>query len=143
MSCTLRVVGEYFDIDKFLIGSSLTACAVFRKGELKRRNKPKGELITKNSMNISVSDAEFHDLKASISDAIIYLKTNNTELKRLMNFTGIEGACFDFGIEKRDIVAQFNAFPAELLLLMGSLGIDLEISQYPVSESKDDFNNNK
>jgi hypothetical protein len=54
-----------------------------------------------------------------------------------MAFPGVESAGLDFGIARRDGAAQFESFPSELLRLAGNLGLDLDLSQYPVSESKE------
>jgi hypothetical protein len=63
------------------------------------------------------------------------LERYEKELKKLGKFPGVEFLTLDFGISLRDVVAQFEYFPSELLLFAGKLGIGLAISLYKISES--------
>lgn len=75
MSCTLRAGGTNFDVDSFLATSSLTPCAVFRRGEPKfPASNPKGRICETSCFNLNVSDAEFGDETGQIRDALIFLK---------------------------------------------------------------------
>ena len=47
--------------------------------------------------------------------------------------TGVEQLTLDFGIADREVAAQFDYFPPELLLAAGQLGIGIEISRYHLS----------
>jgi len=132
MSCTLRAGGPDFDIDSFLATSSLTPCAVFRRGEPKfPESNPKGRICERSSFNVGVSDAEFGDEKNQTRDALIFLEKNENEIKRLSEFTGVEGVQLDFAIYiVPDAFAQSYCFPPNLLALIGRLGIELCISCY-------------
>jgi len=121
-------------LDSFLEKSSFTPCAVYHKDEPRFRSKPKGKVNDKSGLNVSVSEADFADLQGQIEDAISFLKQNKSELKRLRQFLGVEGVCLDFGIKKRDVIAQYDYFPPELLYLAGGLGIGIELSQYPAED---------
>ena len=137
MSAVLRIDGVDFDVDRFCAKSSLTPCAVYRRGERvsqvsrsRRRRKASG-------MNIVVSDGEFDDFQRQVQEAIAFLSANRKELRRLMRFPGVEGACLDFGIERLDVAAQFDRLPPELVRLAGELGLGIEISHYAVSSDGD------
>ena len=133
MSCVLRANGSDFLVDRFLEHSDLIPCVVYRKGEPRSpASKPKGKIHETSGLNIDVSEADFDNLEGQIQDAISFLKQHKKELERLRKFPGVEGLALDFGIAKRDVIAQYDYFPPELLYLAGSLGIGIELSQYPV-----------
>jgi hypothetical protein len=49
----------------------------------------------------------------------------------------VETASLDFGIERRaDALVQVDAFPAELVLRAGKLGLSLQMSHYPPPRRK-------
>ncbi len=138
MGCVLRAYGSEFMVDRFLEESSLNPYAIYRRGEPRSENKPNGELNDNSGLKISVSDAEFEDLQVQVADAISFLKRNRKELKRLCRFTGVEGACLDFALSKRDVFCQYNTLPAALLYLAGSIGLDIELSQFPARENAEE-----
>jgi len=41
----------------------------------------------------------------------------------------------DFGIEEREVPAQREAFPPELLFLLGQLGVSLAFTLYPLQNA--------
>jgi hypothetical protein len=131
MSCVLRIYGKKFNLDTFLSQTSLKPSAVFRKGEPRIKDNPKGKKILQNGVNIGVSYASFHDLDGQIRDAIKFLKENKKELRRIIASKEINGIwVLDFAIKRRDVAVQCEEFPQELLLLMGSLGVTLQVSYY-------------
>ncbi|MFZ2490148.1 MAG: hypothetical protein WA208_01555 [Thermoanaerobaculia bacterium] len=81
-------------------------------------------------MNIEVSDADFTNLKRQIRDAVSFLARNRLALRRLARIAGVEELTLDFGIAERDVGAQFDYFPPELITAAGSHGIGIEISRY-------------
>ncbi len=85
-------------------------------------------------MNISVSGREFSDLGGQIEDAIQFLAENGKELRRLRDFSGVEGIELDFPVEDRDVVFQRDTFPNKLLALMADIGIGLTVSRYPAPD---------
>ena len=104
---------------------------VFRRGEPKTlsSNQPSKQ----SGFNVSVSDADFSELRKQIADAIVFLRDNNNEeISRIREFPGVQ-VTLDVGIEERDVAAQTETFPAELLLLLGQLGISLTFTLYPPS----------
>jgi len=138
MSCTLRAGGRDFDVDSFLANSSLTPCAVFRRGEPKfPASNPNGRACETTCFNVGVSDAEFGDEKNQTQDALMFLKDNEDELKRLAEFPGVEDLQLDFAINiAPDAFVQSYCLPPNLLALVGQLGIELCISCYAEPEEE-------
>ena len=131
MSCVLRANGSSFLFDEFLKDSDFVPCAVYRKGEARSSRKGPEKVEQSSGLHVVVSEAEFDTLDRQIQDAIAFMQQHKTELKRLCSFPGVEAVILDFGIEKRDVGSQFDYFPPVLLSLAGSLGIGIELSQYP------------
>lgn len=132
MSCVLRVSGLTFNVDAFLKESSLEPLVVYRRGEPRGpRSAPTRPLNEDSGMNVSVSTREFSELENQIEDAILFLENHRQELRRLRAFSGVDRIALDFPIEERDVPVQRSSFPAELLSLMGELGVGLLVSIYP------------
>jgi hypothetical protein len=138
MGCVLRAYGSEFKVDSFLRDSSLKPYSIYRRGEPRFENKPDGELNDSSGLKIDVSDAEFEDLHGQVAGAISFLRRNQKELKRLRRFPGVERACLDFALSKRDVPCQYDTFPAELLYLAGGVGLDIELSQFPAIEDAEE-----
>lgn len=135
MSCVLRASGTEFDVDAFLRNSDLRPLIVHRRGTPRfASTSPTNCPEARSGMNLSVSTREFSDLTGQIEDAIAFLSNNDKELRRLRGFPGVEGLLLDFPVEDRDVAAQCDTFPAQLLLILGNLNIDLAISRYPAPE---------
>ncbi len=132
MSCVLRINGNKLEFDNLLTLLHEPE-AIFRKGE-----KHGSRVIQKNSANYLISDADFDNFVAQKRDAISYLSHNSTVLKKAMSLPGIEGACLDFAVEEKDTFTQSNYLEPELLKFAGTLGIGIEISLYPCSESEEE-----
>jgi hypothetical protein len=133
MSCILRASGPLFDVDEFLRYSPFAPTKVFHKGEL-RSPHPSSKTAETSGSNLVVSPAGFDDLPRQIADAMEFLNQHKQELSRLATFPGVEGVTLDFGIPRREVVAQFDRFPPRLLALAGSLGVGIELSHYPLSD---------
>lgn len=102
-----------------------------RKGEFNR----KGKAYINSGFSLDVSESS--NLQTEISDAIAFLDQNESELKRLQNFPGVENMRFDFGHYQRAVIAQFDYFPPSLISRAGRLGIGIEISLYPRPQGPD------
>ena len=63
-----------------------------------------------------------------------FLDEYEEELRRLGRFPGVEGVSLDFGIRWREVAAQTDTFPSDLLWRAGALDISLEITHYMVAE---------
>jgi hypothetical protein len=128
MSCVLRVSGCNFEVDEFLSKSTLTPIVVVRRGESQYTNSP---IPTASGFHVAVSDADFSQLQAQIDDSVQFLELYEGELARLVAFPGVERTALDFGIEERDVAAQSENFPPNLLSAAGNLGIWLAFTLYP------------
>jgi hypothetical protein len=122
-------------VDNFLAGSTLTPIAVFRRGQ--PRSLPGSPILRASGFLTIASEADFSKLHVQIADAVHFLE-NQGELARLVSFPGVDGVLLDFGIEERDVAAQSGRFPPHLLLLLGTLGLELEFTLYPCQETKGD-----
>jgi len=132
--CVLRARGVSFAVDEFLAASSLRPITVFHRGE---QQSPKSRPTTVSGFHVDVSAADFSDLQGQIAHAIQFVEDNRDELARLVGFPGVEDVCADFGIEERDVPAQKERFPPNLLVALGGLGISLDFTLYPRQESVD------
>ena len=138
MSCVLRARGANFAIDDFLAASTLKPIAIFRRGQPQRPKVPPGSPIPNESgFHTDVSGADFSNLPVQIADALQFLQQNQGELARLIAFPGVQKVSLDFGIEERDMTAQSERFPPNLLSILGNLGIWLEFTLYPPQEPGD------
>jgi hypothetical protein len=127
--CVLHVRGDDFRVDAFLADSNLRPFRVLHRGDLGPRSRPS----TDSGFSLDVSAAD-GDLGAEIADAIRFLTVHEAELNRLRDFPGVSDMRFDFGYYRRDVAAQFDYLPPELLLRAGTLRIGIELSLYAVSE---------
>ena len=132
MGCILRLTGSNLAVDDLLAISTLKPYRVDRKGGPGPLKSSPAR--ARSGAHFSVSDRGFDDLAGQITDAIAYLEVNDAAIRRLAGFPGVESAVLDFGIEWRDVAAQFDHFPSRLLLLAGSLGLGLDLSHYPLAE---------
>ena len=123
--CVLRASGVAFPVDKFLRRSSFTPCLIWHTGEKRLTARSKR---TDSGFNLMVSEAL--DLPSQVQETIDFLKHCRKELLRLKNTPGIDNLLLDFGILRRDVAAQFDCFPVELVRLAGTFGMALELSQY-------------
>ncbi|HEV2314949.1 MAG TPA: hypothetical protein VGR94_06565 [Candidatus Acidoferrales bacterium] len=133
--CVLRARGASFVVDEFLASSSLTPITVFRRGQPQWAQAPPGTPIPNESgFHAIASEADFSNLQAQITDAVYFLEQNQDELARLVAFPGVEKVSLDFAIEERDMAAQSERFPPNLLRIVGNLDIWLEFTLFPCPE---------
>jgi hypothetical protein len=134
MSAVLRAFGADFDVDAFLAGCTLPVCAVKRRGEpVFPASQPDGRQHKQSAVHVSVSDADFGEFPRQVEEATAFLRAEPDQVRRLCEWPGVEGVTLDFGIAWRDVAAQSDHLPAELVRLAGALGLALEVSHYPVS----------
>jgi len=82
-------------------------------------------------VNILVTDHAFLEVQGQIENTLTFLHMCAPELHLLATFSGTEEIVLDFGIEDRDVAAQADASPAQLL---GELRIGLVVSCYAHDE---------
>jgi hypothetical protein len=136
--CTLRASGKYFDVDSFVKKSKLKPCLVYHTREAKNP-KPIKKIYKwpDSGVNVPVSNASFQNYRRQIRDAIKFLIKNKTEIRKLINFKGVESVELDFPTSHdRNNFIQDYFLPAELIALACQLGLELRISEYPESDEK-------
>jgi hypothetical protein len=117
-SCFLRAIGETFDVRRFLADSTLRPDV-----------HPKG-------FNLAVGQAGFDDLPGQVREAMAFLDVYEDELRRLSAFEGVDQVFLDFGLRLRDVAAQTDVLPAELLWRAGALDIDITVTHYAIADEK-------
>jgi len=133
MSCVLRAIGRSFDVDAFLAESPIRAEAVFHRGEPRLPGQPEGEKRSASGFNARVGESDLDDLDGQVQEATQFLAEHEDELRRLGAFDGVEEVCLDFGIRRRDVPAQSDVFPADLLWRAGALDLDLVVTHYAIA----------
>jgi len=123
--CILRVSAKDFDVDAFLSVTTFKPYRVDHQGQAYGR---RGKIYQNSGFCVDVSRHE--ELKQQIPDAIHFLKENHAELQRVNEASSKISMTLDFGHCARDVGAQFDYLPPELLLLAGSLNNGIEISLY-------------
>jgi len=131
--CVLRAIGFGFAVDEFLAASSLRPITIFHRGE---KQSAMSRPMTTSGFHADVSAANFSNLASQIADAVQFVERNRDELARLIGFPGVENVSVDFGIEERDVAAQSERFPPNLLRMLGNLGISLEFTLYPCQTTR-------
>ena len=131
MSTILRADGETFDVDAFIAGTDWRVDRVYRRGEPRLPSKPGRGTSERSGLSVLVSAAGLHDFPAQLRDAAAFLETYAGEIRRLVAFPGVAGVSLDFAVAWRDVAAEFNSFPPELVRLAGACGIGLDLSHYP------------
>jgi hypothetical protein len=131
MSCVLRAFGESFKPADFFDDSPLQADSIYEKRDPRR---PEESGRTFSGFNLTVSDATFDELEIQILQAMSFLDEYEEELRRLGRFPGVEGVSLDFGIRWREVAAQTDSFPPDLLWRAGALDIALEVTHYFISD---------
>jgi hypothetical protein len=84
----------------------------------------------KDTAHFQVSKCDFDDLPGQVREAAAYLISNRAELASLMSAPAAS-AVLDFAVEVVASEFRFARLPAHLVREAGSLGLGLEISQYP------------
>ena len=128
--CVLRASGSEFDVDAFLDGSPFEPCAVWRRGEPRSRGKSP---LEESGFNLDVREGDF---VGQIAGAIGFLRDHSSELHRLCEYPSVE-VRLDFGVARRDVMVQCDYLPPALIRLAGSIGLGIELTQYPVSDLSD------
>jgi hypothetical protein len=132
MSAVLRAYGTDFDVDEFLTACTLPVCALKRRGEpVCPSSQPNGRRHECSGLHMLVSDAGFKEFAQQTVDATVFLQANSEQIRRLCAFPGVEDVTLDFGIARREAALQCDYLPPELVRIAGSLGLGIELSQYP------------
>lgn len=139
MSAVLRAYGLVFDVDAFLAGCTLPVCAVKRRGEpVFAASQLDGRKHKQSGVHVVASDADLGELPRQIAEATAFLRAEAGQVRRLCEWPGVEGVTLDFGVERRDVAVQCDFLPPDLVRLTGSLGLGIELSQYPAAGEEED-----
>ena len=123
MAAVLRASGLDFNVDAFVADCSWDIAKVFHRGEaLLPNTQPGGHKREESGLNFVVSKAGFHEFAGQLKDAVAFLRDSAAEVRRLVTFPGVTGVVLDFSIAWRDVVAQSDQFPAELVRLAARRG---------------------
>jgi uncharacterized protein YjeT (DUF2065 family) len=142
LAAVLRASGPEFDVDAFVADCDWRIAKVFHRGDaVLPRIRPEGRKCAESGLNVVVSEAEFHQLPEQVKDAVEFLTGNAQEVRRLVGFPGVVGVVLDFGVAWRDVVAQSDRFPAELVRRAGACDIALELSHYSLVKEVNDPQN--
>lgn len=136
MPCNLIILGKNLDIDALINKSKLRGYSKSYKGQPIFKSKPDGRKLIHSRVGIQTSKADFNNLEKQIKDTIKYLKRHSDKLNIIKQTKGIDLAVLDFGIslriDKKKIILQSDRFPNELLKLAADIGLDIELSIYPI-----------
>lgn len=123
-----------FNVEAFLAESPFKPDAVLKGAGPHYSGLPQRQGGSSPGFNLTVSQAGFDDLAGQIIEAVAFLDEFEDELRRLARFPGVEAVSLDFAVRWRDVAAQTDTFPPELLWRSGALDIAIAISHYPVSD---------
>jgi hypothetical protein len=136
MSCVLRAAGDSFEVAAFLAESPFRPHAVYGKGEPLPGELVADRVRSASGFDLTVSEAGLSDLDSQILDAIVFLDQHEDELRRLGGFPGLEAISLAFAVARREVVAQTESFPSDLLWRAGALDIALAITHYAVADGR-------
>jgi len=138
MACHLRVDGRRLDPEFWLRQMRVVATYVGHRGDRLPGNRKSRTAC----FNVNVSGRGFGEFSRQIADAKRFLRTHSALLRQLTDHATVEHAVLDFGISAlvdcREVFAQFITFPADLVALAADVGVALEVSLYPVTDSRKD-----
>lgn len=135
MSCVLRASGQGFDVEAFLAGSPFAGAAV-PLGKEAGAGRDGQDPRSVSGFRLELSPAGGDDLQVEIEEAIAFLDEHEEELRRLGSFRGVDEVCLTFGVQWRQLPAQTDHFPPELLWRSGALDIALEITHFSLPHAE-------
>ncbi|XYH99534.1 hypothetical protein ACMHYB_07170 [Sorangium sp. So ce1128] len=109
---------------------------MFLAGTPRLTTKPDGIKHTHSGFTVTVSDAEW-TLRDQAHDACSFLAAHEAELATLSSLPEVEDVRLDFPIEQRDVLAQSEYFPPDLVRAAGRAGIGLELTIYLCTDDEE------
>lgn len=135
--CMLRVLGDSFSADSFLANARLPVSSQFTKGG---RSHMRSRTSSTSGFNCEVSTAE--TLSEQVKDAMKFLEQFQDDLARIAAIPTVESFYLDFGYDCRlndsDVIVQKDFLPAELLRLVGLLGMGVCLTLFPALKPEHD-----
>lgn len=116
MSCVLRVTADGL-------------------AEALSRMRLKAYRFERGTAHFQVSECDFDNLGGQVRDAAAFLHAHEADLTTLLGTPRATGV-LDFAVEV--VAAEFGSarFPSNLVRVAGSLGLALQVSQYPAQENE-------
>ena len=96
--------------------------------------RPDGRRHRRSGFSVPVVDTAPASLHEQVAEAVAFLDRFAADIRELQATGTVEDIRLDFPVKARagrEVAAQFELFPAELVRKAGALGIALEISLYP------------
>ena len=124
--CVIRVLGDEFDPERFLMTTTLTPSSVFRKGEQRSgRRRP----ATTSGFTCDVGAGE---LEEQIRLASEFISRHSSDLRLLSTITTVESFFVDFAYDCRlddeSVMVQRDFLPVDFIRLAGDVGIAVCLS---------------
>ncbi len=132
MAVILSVLGSDLNVRQLIRKVPVPVSSWFVRGE--RRNPVSYSLNKYSGFIYRVSEAGFNELEQACGDAEVFLSEHQDVLRACCRFAGIEQSRISFSVGIEDGVPSW-CFANSLVRLVGDIGLDLELSQYPVSVS--------
>ena len=129
--CFLKIHSNNHTFKKFCETTKIPVFSVFDKGEY--RNKSKTRESKTFVVSFDVSDADWEDFPAQVTDAIKFLTENFSELEELISQIPDADGYLDFPLYSRlneEVVNQNDHLPKELVMLAGKLNLGIEMAIY-------------
>jgi hypothetical protein len=129
----LSVRGEKFDVDLFLGGTSLSPDTVFHHGQPTKNivSKLTPERICQFSgFSIEIGGV-FGRLLPQIEEVIKFFEENHEELVRLHHFPGVTDIRVVLSYSPGNAANVCELLPSEMLKVLSSVGVAIELSVYP------------
>lgn len=130
----LRVYSDAYSFQSCAATTEMALAGCVDKGQIGRRQQPEPE----HRLHLSVSRREWEDFPGQVADAIAFLRKHESELSDLLHSPAVTEAGLDFPTYPRlneQLVAQYDHLPRELIRLVGSIGLSIEMSIYAMPES--------
>lgn len=134
MSCTLSIIGENLDVDRFIDESKFKPYKVSYKGQPKFKTRPNGEKLEYSFLSIQISKEQSSELKIQIDEDIEFIRHNKDKLNFILNTREIQFTTLSSGIELNTHESSFtcNFFPPEFIKLCSEYSLSIELCVYPI-----------
>jgi hypothetical protein len=135
--CLLRVSGPQVDPARVLIGTTLLPDRVYHAGDPIFPSRPEGRRHVLSGFSVVVADTTPTDLQSQVARALAFLDRHATDILAIHESDMTPDIRLDFPVRLRagrEVAAQFESFPADLVRRAGALGVGLAISIYPCDD---------
>lgn len=129
LPAVLRITGDRTALAAIAAESHLVLSEAIQS-QRERRRKPDA-LHPDTTFNLTVSDADGDSVRQQITDAELFLTSNEQALRSMIHTLPRYKCTIDFSWDfPRESIGQFNQFPPSLLSLLADLDIMLVVSVY-------------